>query len=114
MTDALPTKLPPALKRKDVQMVAGAALLGLAAGLYIGIKLARPVQWVPPVGAAPTPCHDCDERNALAEQNGQFTPLTAEEKHKLVQAIASVEADKAAARDLLAETPQAEPVPADG
>lgn len=98
MTDALPSKLPPAFKRRDVQMIAGAALLGLACGLYIGIKLARPVQWVPPVtGAVAAPCADCDERAAAAEANGQFVPLTDKEKEAIRSALDQIQADKLAA-----------------
>jgi hypothetical protein len=108
MADALPTKLPPAFYRKDVQRIAGALLLGLAAGLYIGIKLARPVQWVPPETDRSTPCSDCEERLASAESNGHFEPLTPDERRQVIEAVAQIEADKAAAVASEAK------VPADG
>jgi len=62
-------KLPPEVaslaKRTDVRMIAGAALGGLALGLYVGIKLAGPRAFVPHA-SEPVPCADCAEKAEAA------------------------------------------------
>ena len=57
-------QLQTAAKDRKVQIIAGVALLAFAGGLYLGIKLRGPQDWVPPIDAAPKPCADCAEKAA--------------------------------------------------
>ena len=66
-------KLPPEVvklaKRPEVRLIAGAALGGLALGLYVGIKIAGPRNFTPSV-KVPTPCADCAEKARTGPLSG--------------------------------------------
>ena len=79
---ALPPEVASVVKRPDVRMIIGAALGGLALGLFVGIKLAGPRNWVPE--ATETPCAECEER----EQVSAPPDLTPEQAEQLVATIA--------------------------
>jgi len=60
--DEVRTQVVKAAGDRKVQLIAGAALIGLAVGLFLGIKIKGPRDWVPPVDRKPEPCGPCEEK----------------------------------------------------
>jgi hypothetical protein len=89
-------KLPPEVakiaKRPDLRVIAGAALGGLAIGLYVGIMLSGPRKWVPP--DAPAPCPECEEKEKGRGVEA-IIPPSAEELAELRQRLFEAEVEKA-------------------
>lgn len=81
---ALPPEVVSVVKRPDVRMIIGAALGGLALGLFIGVKLAGPRTWVPE--ATEAPCAECEEKRQVHPAPG----LTPEQRDDLIDMIAKV------------------------
>ncbi len=79
---ALPPEVASVVKRPDVRMIIGAALGGLAIGLFIGVKLAGPKTWVPE--ATEAPCVECEEKR----QVGSPADLAPAEVDELRRALA--------------------------
>jgi hypothetical protein len=68
-----PPASPPVVQKsgRDLRFFVAAALLGIAAGIALGVKLAKgQVEYVR-VPAAPPPCRDCEDRKAEALRASQ-------------------------------------------
>lgn len=77
---------------RRVQLIAGAALVAFGLGVYLGLKLKGPQDWVPPVDRAPVPCADCAEKAVgPVVHNGGTVMVTEDELRTLVEKLESRE-----------------------
>ena len=71
---------------RRVQVTVGIAILAFAGGLYLGVKLRGPQDWVPPVDRAPIPCPECEEKGQ-AQVNGVARTLSPDELRELAEML---------------------------
>lgn len=60
----VPDKLKAAAGDRKVQVIAGVGLIAFGLGIYLGMKIKGPHDWVPPYELSPVPCAGCAEKSA--------------------------------------------------